>query len=112
MAENIRSTNILALAHLADLNSYSSSKADFTIISLHDASPDYVSFSQDYLSFLSKSSLCQDAIINKFYKSYNQENFQSNIENTINDTSEILNQFENNIPKHDHLFLKLLRLLY
>jgi len=113
MAENIRSTNILALAHLADLNSYSSSKADFTIISLHDASPDYVSFSQDYLSFLSKSSLCQDAIINKFYKSYNQENFQSNIENTINDTSEILNQFENNILYGDRkrfsFFISLLK---
>jgi hypothetical protein len=106
-------TDSLASAHLADLSSYSSSKADFTVISLHDASPDYVSFNQDYLSFLSKSSLCQDAIINKFYKSYDQENFQSNIENTINETNEILNQFENNILYGDRkrfsFFISLLK---
>ena len=96
MAEGIRTTDILALAHLGDINQYASEKSNFTIISLHDANPDYINyFGSSFLSRLSKSSLCQDAIINKFYKTFNNGNILEEVQKTFDKSNEIINNYEN-----------------
>ena len=102
MAENIQLVNLLSNIHLNDLKSFAKEKSDFTIISLHDASPDYISLGGEqlhyhFLDFLTKSSLCQDAIINKFYSSFNQDILDEKIQNTLETSNNVINQFENNI---------------
>ena len=63
---DLMTTYLISSIHKKDLKSMVQDKDNFTILSLHDASSDYI-MNNDYnfIDFLSKSSLCQDEIIKK-----------------------------------------------
>lgn len=99
------SNNELEDLHEKDMSNFIDKKSNFTIISMHDASPDYISNydndSVSFISFLEKSSKCQDAIINKFYNSFDQDLTIVDTQNFLDNSSELLNRFENNITFGD-----------
>ena len=88
--------------HEKDIQNNIKEESSFTVLSLHEASPDYIEKFKnhedvDFLDFLEKSSKCQDAIINKFYNSFNENINIENIQSITDNLSEILDRFENNI---------------
>ena len=99
---NLLTTYLISNIHKRDLKSIVQDKDNFTILSLHDASPDYIkSNDYDFIDFLSKSSLCQDEIIKKSISTIDTEEFNSQLNDLNNTVQQSIEFFENNVSYND-----------